>query len=364
MCRPSLGSAAKKSQRKVLCNYSGGPVPAHEGARYGPCLSVVMLADHLSLVHGSIADDMVDATGKWAHDPGFGSCSRPEPRLLCTLFKAPTRTTAEGNVMTEQDDTVAPRATNWQIVMLFFCIYVLGAVFVETIFTLPPQVSLVLARIDTIVCIIFIVDFVFNLVTARSKREYLKWGWIDLISSIPNIQILRLGRFVRVIRILRILRAIRSTKLILRFLFANRAKGTFASVAMISFIVVVFSSIAILNCETTPEANIKTASDALWWAFSTITTVGYGDRYPITTLGRVVAVILMTTGVGLFGTFTACVASFFIQQSQKAEEGRENLILAELQEIRQRMDRAEGRTTQEAPVANAPRRRPDTGDKS
>lgn len=143
---------------------------------------------------------------------------------------------------------------------------------------------------------------------------------------------------------MRILRGIRSTKLILQFLFANRAKGTLASVTLISFVLVVFSSIAILNCETSPEANIKTAGDALWWSFSTITTVGYGDRYPVTTLGRIIAVILMTAGVGLFGTFTAYIASFFLQQSQKKEEDQSALLLVELRAIKQRLDRLEGNT--------------------
>ena len=206
-------------------------------------------------------------------------------------------------------------------------------------FGLPSsaETSKLLGRIDNLVCIVFIGDFAYNLATAKNKLGYLKWGWIDLLSSIPNIQILRWGRFVRIFRILRILRGIRSTKQILNFLFANRAKGTFATVAMISFVIVVFASIAILNFEIAPESNIKTASDALWWAFTTITTVGYGDRYPVTLLGRITAVILMTVGVGLFGTFTAYVASFFMQQEAKEEETREDKILAELAEIRRKL---------------------------
>ncbi|MFA5206935.1 MAG: ion transporter [Lentisphaeria bacterium] len=234
------------------------------------------------------------------------------------------------------------KITVWQIVMLFLSVYVLGAVFVETIFPLAPETSALLTWVDNLACVVFLGDFFFHLFTAKSKRDYLKWGWIDLVSSIPDIQFLRWGRFVRVIRILRILRGIRSTKLILQFLFANRAKGTFASVAMISFVLVVFSSIAILNCETAPEANIKTAGDALWWSFSTITTVGYGDRYPVTTLGRIIAVVLMTAGVGLFGTFTAYVASFFLQQNQEKEAKQETLVLAELRAIKERLGRLEG----------------------
>lgn len=248
--------------------------------------------------------------------------------------------------MTKPDETTEPPVTIWQISMLSLCVYVLGALFVDTVFRLPAETSALLNRVDNFVCLVFIGDFVFNVITAKSKLGYLKWGWIDLVSSIPNIQILRWGRFARVIRILRILRGIRSTKLILKFLFANRAKGTFASVAMISFVLAVFSSIAILNCETSPDSNIQSASDALWWSFVTITTVGYGDFYPTTLLGRVIAAVLMTTGVGLFGTFTAYIASFFLQQEEEEEEKREEQILSELKSIRERLDRIEGNTEQ------------------
>ena len=229
-----------------------------------------------------------------------------------------------------------------QIVMLFLCIYVLAALFIDTVFDLPPETSVLLSRIDNTVCIFFICDFVLNVITAKSKLGYLKWGWIDLVSSIPNIQLLRWGRFVQVIRILRILRSVRSIKLIVKFFFANRSKGTFASVSIISFFIVVFSSIAILNCEVSPDSNIKTASDALWWSFVTITTVGYGDLYPTTSLGRIVASALIMAGVGLFGTFTAYVASFFMQY----EEEQDNEVLEELREIKKQLSVLEGKVSQ------------------
>ncbi len=241
------------------------------------------------------------------------------------------------------------RASVWQIVMLFLCVYVLIALFADTVFRLPAEVSALLNTVDTLVCFVFIGDFIYHLITEKNRLGYLKWGWIDLVSSIPNIQILRWGRFVRVVRILRILRGLRSTKLIMKFLFVNRAKGTFASVAMISFVLTIFASIAILNCETHPDSNIQNASDALWWAFVTITTVGYGDFYPVTLLGRIVAVILMTAGVGLFGTFTAYVATFFLEQEEAKEEKREERILEEIKAIRERLDKIEIRAEQPGP---------------
>jgi voltage-gated potassium channel len=233
----------------------------------------------------------------------------------------------------------------WQCVMLFLCIYVLIALFVDSAFKLPAETSDLLNRIDNLVCLAFLFDFVHKLVTAKSKIGYLKWGWIDFVSSIPFLYYLRWGRLVRVIRLLRLLRGFRSTKIILQLLFANRAKGTFATVAMITFVIVVFASIAVLSFENVPESNIKTAPDALWWAFVTVATVGYGDRYPVTHFGRIVGVLLMTAGVGLFGTFTAYVANLFNQQEAKEEEIRDSAVLAEIKAIGERLDRIEKKHT-------------------
>lgn len=194
----------------------------------------------------------------------------------------------------------SPKITNWQIIMLFFSIYVLIAMAVDTIFKIDKRTSELLRIFDNLICGVFIFDFFLSLITSKNKLSYLKWGWIDLISSIPTIQIFRWGRLVRVFRVLRILRGVRSTKKILTLLFENKAKGTFSAFAMISFILMIFSSIAVLNAEVSPTSNIQNAKDAIWWSFVTITTVGYGDFYPVTTLGRIVAALILTAGVGLF----------------------------------------------------------------
>jgi voltage-gated potassium channel len=85
---------------------------------------------------------------------------------------------------------------------------------------------------------------------------------------------------------------------------------------MIAILMVIFSSIAILQVENVPNSNIKTAEDALWWSYVTVTTVGYGDKFPVTLEGRIIAGFLMTTGVGLFGTFTGFVASWFVGEKK------------------------------------------------
>lgn len=148
----------------------------------------------------------------------------------------------------------------------------------------------------------------------------MKWGWIDLISSIPNVDFLRAGSTLRLIRLLRILRAFRSTRHLVNHIFRNRAQGTLTTVSILAVILIIFSSISILQFETDPNSNIITAEDAIWWSYVTITTVNYGDKFAVTTGGRIIGAVLMTGGVGLFGTFAAFVSTW-VYEGEK-EGGR------------------------------------------
>jgi voltage-gated potassium channel len=140
----------------------------------------------------------------------------------------------------------------------------------------------------------------------------MKWGWIDLLASIPEIEMLRWGRLFRVFRLLRIIRTLRTMRNFFRIMYASRTQGGAASVLVIVFLVMSLSSVGILIFETDPRSTIRTAGDAVWWCVTTITTVGYGDLYPVTPGGRCIAAGLMLTGVGMFGTFSGLVATFLL----------------------------------------------------
>jgi voltage-gated potassium channel len=202
---------------------------------------------------------------------------------------------------------------NLLIIILSF--YVLGSLIIDTFFSLPSEIQKILSFIDNAICVVFLYDFIIRYKKADNKLQFMKWGWIDLIASIPTLDFMRAGRLLRLIRLIRILRAFRSTKHIVHHVFKNKIQGTLTSVSLIAVLMLLFSSIAILQFETAPNSNIKTAEDAIWWSYVTITTVGYGDKYPVTTEGRIIAAILMTVGVGLFGTFTAYVSSWFVKDS-------------------------------------------------
>lgn len=202
------------------------------------------------------------------------------------------------------------------LLIIVLSVYVLVALMLDTFLTLPLEVSRILGLVDTLVCIVFLFDFGVRFYKADNKRNFMKWGWIDLLASIPSLDYMRAGRAVRLIRLLRIIKAFRSTKHLVQHIFKRRTQGALTSAAVIAVLMVIFSSIAILQVEVDPASNIKTAEDALWWSYVTITTVGYGDKFPVTTEGRMIAALLMTVGVGLFGTFTAFLASWFVGENK------------------------------------------------
>lgn len=208
---------------------------------------------------------------------------------------------------------------DWLNILVFLLtLYVLGALLADTFWDLSPEVSKLLTYLDYLICTFFLLEFFYRYYQAQDKLAFMKWGWIDLLSSIPMLDQLRAGRVLRLVRLLRLIRAFRSTKQLITHIFANKVHGTLSSLSIFAFLLIIFSSIAILQVEDDPSSNIKTAEDAVWWTYTTITTVGYGDKYPVTTEGRILAMVLMTFGVGLFGTFTAYIASLFVtEESQK-----------------------------------------------
>ena len=166
----------------------------------------------------------------------------------------------------------------------------------------------VIEVINFFLTIIFLADFVFRLFTAESKKHYflMDWGWADLLASIPALRILRLFRIFKAYRLLNRY----GGRNIFRQLKKHRAESVLYIVIFCVMLVIESGAFLVLMAErSAPDANIQSASDAMWWVYVTITTVGYGDRYPVTTAGRLVGILVMTMGVGLFGTLAGFIAN-------------------------------------------------------
>ncbi len=195
-------------------------------------------------------------------------------------------------------------------------IYVLVVMGVETFVDLSYEVIRLLQYIDWVICIFFLIEFSIRFVEAPNKLKFMKWGWIDLMASIPMLPYLHFGRIFRLTRLVRAVRMFMRTRSMVRYI-STKNQTTVGSAVLLGAFLLIFSSVSILHFETAPHSNIKTAEDAIWWGVVTISTVGYGDLYPVTSAGRLIGIILISGGVGLFGVFTAYIASIFVVDNKK-----------------------------------------------
>jgi voltage-gated potassium channel len=189
-------------------------------------------------------------------------------------------------------------------------------------------VKSVIVIMDGILSLIFLSDFAFRFFTAESKSVYFfrQFGWADLAASLPLPQA-KLLRLFRIFRAARLLRA-RGPDQMLHDFIDNRAQSAMLSVMLLIILLLEFGGMGMAWAEKgNADANIKTGGDSLWWAYVTITTVGYGDQYPVTNLGRLIGVLVLTAGVGLFGVLTGFLANFFLtpRRSRLQRRGIEQL---------------------------------------
>ena len=196
-----------------------------------------------------------------------------------------------------------------------------------------PDLDYVLAIMNVPITIIFLIDFLYRLKSAPSKSYYFwrNWGWADLLASLPfqQTKILRLFRLVKVYRLLQEYGA----RNIMKSLIKDKAGSALLSLLFIAILVLEFGSLLMLRLEANVAgANITSASDAIWYIIVTMSTVGYGDQFPITNPGRVLGTVIIVVGVGIFGTLTGYLANLFL--SPGAREKAPTDIEAKLLELK------------------------------
>lgn len=169
--------------------------------------------------------------------------------------------------------------------------------------------------VDGILTVFFVTDFAYRLATATSKTHYLGRGGgvLDLLSCMPGLRILRAFRIVRAVRVIRRLGGTR----VFGELRGQLGAGTVYLVVFTGLLVLEVVGLLVLRFER-ETGNITTAGDALWWGYVTATTVGYGDRFPTTTGGRLAGWVMLTVGVALFATFSGFLANTFLSAKHAA----------------------------------------------
>jgi voltage-gated potassium channel len=245
---------------------------------------------------------------------------------------------------------------------LFILVLTVFSLVVVAGIILRPAGNAVLWRVDFLICMVFLLDFGLNLWRAPNKANYLfkEGGWLDLLGAIPSVpghlwtSFTRLARLNRVVRIVKHLQG-KDRDDVIEESQQDPARTALLTLIMAAFVLVTGASLLILVFERgVPGANIQTGATAFWWAMATVTTVGYGDYVPVTYPGRILAIALMTFGIGIFAVLTSFMAARVVRLQDVGRPGQEDIvraireenatIRAELAEIKRllKQDRSKG----------------------
>jgi voltage-gated potassium channel len=186
---------------------------------------------------------------------------------------------------------------------------------------LPP----ILQFANTVIWVIFILDFIIKFILAPRKTEFLKHNVLTTISlAVPVLRVFRLARLFRVMRSVRAVRGLRLVKVVgsinrgMRSLGRTMQRRAFGYVLTITLVVIVAGAAGMFAFEN--EHGLDTYSEALWWTVMLLTSIG-SDYFPVTAEGRVLCFLLAVYGFAVFGYFTATLATFFIDSDAENARG-------------------------------------------
>jgi voltage-gated potassium channel len=233
--------------------------------------------------------------------------------------------------MTSEVPLLHGRSNAYNIFILILTIFSL-VVMVALFLPLNEATMGLLQFYDNLICAFFLLDFFITFRNAPSKKDFFirQRGWLDLIGSVPSFGLVFPYRYLGLLRLARLNRArriahhlgVQRRGELLRDILRNRSKYASFLVGILAIVVLASASVLVLQFESaSPDALITTGWDAFWYSIVTITTVGYGDYYPVTIGGRITGIFIMLTGVGIIGALASLMASLLIGESHATSEG-------------------------------------------
>lgn len=198
---------------------------------------------------------------------------------------------------------------------------------VETIPDLKPQTRTILQSIELFSVIVFTLEYLLRIFVADSKPKFIFsfFGIIDLLAILPfylsfgvDLRSLRALRFLRLFRVLKLVRYNRAMNHFTRAI--KSAKEEIFLFIFITLILIYFAAVGIYYFENQAQPeHFSSIFDSLWWAIITLTTVGYGDVYPITVGGKVFTFFILMIGLGIVAIPTGIISSALTKSIDKKE---------------------------------------------
>lgn len=205
------------------------------------------------------------------------------------------------------------KRTAWPMmgVVLASLVLLLVPVFVS----LPRDVGALFVLLEWTLWLAFLAEYVTRWYIAMDRATFVKHNVIDLtvvvLPMIPALRVLRLARLLRI--------GVVGARVIDQSDTIVKRSNTKYAVGLAG-VIVLLAAVMVWSVEhTNPDSSIQSLTDALWWAVTTVTTVGYGDKYPVSPEGKAVAITLMILGIAIFGLVSATLASLFVESGSRDE---------------------------------------------
>ncbi|MGY5450568.1 potassium channel family protein [Agarivorans sp. MS3-6] len=211
----------------------------------------------------------------------------------------------------------------FDLAIMLLSIIAIGIVSCLFFYPTDSELRSLLVTLDTLICCVFIAHFFSKMLRSNNPKRYFQHHWIDLLASIPMVEPLR---FLRFIHAYKLISAISKQRQLFKKLLSRRIESTLAMILLIIFLIVLAGSVGILLAEGGEGGQIQNSGEALWWAIVTVSTVGYGDFVPVTDAGRILASIMIFTGVGFFGAISGLMSALLLRDDATKETRLERLI--------------------------------------
>lgn len=214
-----------------------------------------------------------------------------------------------------------PRLSVLELIILSLTIYTVFSIIIQFIIPVSEEMMKLFNLFEWICSGFFLYEWFYRFFHSTNKKNFIWKNSIDFIASLPIGYLSGLKAF-RLLKILQLVKIFGSVDRFIKYINSNR---------VYTFKVILFSTITLLTLISPimilffeeKSGNINNAEDAMWWTYCTLSTIGYGDKFPITSGGRLFTVFISFGGIGAFSIFSGLVVNYIIE---KVKEGNDNEI--------------------------------------